>query len=160
MKKILLVFIFVYSSCSDRQSKMEQLLTSDSIQNWNYEWKRNFPEEYGKTYSFNSNGDFSNYLYIKNNGVRKIYLQNRDKTSRWLVTADSILTIQNKKLNIFDKYLIIKYNSDIIQLVNLKFKDTSYLLKENKNFKIVFENKPKNYLLRRRTCDTIWIFDY
>ena len=87
-------------------------------------------------------------------------MQNRDKTSRWLVTADSILTIQNKKLNIFDKYLIIKYNSDTIQLVNLKFKDTSFLLKENKNFKIVFENKPKNYLLRSRTCDTIWIFDY
>ena len=157
MKKILLAFIFVFPSCSDRQSKIEQLLTSDSIQNWNYEWKRNFPEEYGKTYSFNSNGDFLNYLYVKNNGVRKINLQNSEGAYRWFVTADSTLTIQNKKLNIFDKYLIIKYNSDTVQLVNLKFKDTSFLFKEKKNFKIVFEHKPKNYLLHKSSNDTIWI---
>lgn len=160
MKKFLLLFIFVFSSCSDRQATIEQLLTSDTIQNWNYEWKRNFPEEYGKTYSFNSNGDFLNYLYIKNNGVRKISVQDNENTYKWFVKRDSTLTIQNKKLNITDNYLIIKFNSDTIQLVNIKFNDTSFLLKEKKKFRIIFEDKSKNYLLHHRTNDTIYIFDY
>ena len=147
-KTVLLLSIFIFS-CTNKQKEIEYFLCKDSIQYWNYEWKRNFPDEFGKTFSFNKNGNLNNYLFLKNSGLRKMYKEDVENLYKWSIHSDSILKIMDHKSNVFNTYVILKYSSDSIKLVDLEYKDTSFLYLEKKKFKILLEDKPKNYLINR-----------
>ena len=59
--------------CGGKKEEQRCFSFNDGVEYWNYEWKRNYPYDYGKTFAFYKNGDFLDYLYIKQNGVRQIY---------------------------------------------------------------------------------------
>jgi hypothetical protein len=47
--KIALIFLVISSiGFQNKQQDLKHLICVDSIQFWNYEWKRKFPKEFGK----------------------------------------------------------------------------------------------------------------
>jgi hypothetical protein len=156
MKKIS-VFIFavlVLFSCSEKTPDLIYLISKDSIQHWNYEWKRNFPDEFGKTYSFNKNGELLQYLYIKKNKKRVIYKNAFRNPKKWSVVADSSFVING------DIFRIIYYNKDTIRLVNSRFNDTSLLLRTNTKFDVLIKTDLDDYILHPVSKDTVWIYSF
>lgn len=160
MKKIILhTFAFLFLlSCSERTPNLNYLNSKDSIQYWNYEWKRNFPDEFGETFSFNKNGDLLKYFYVKQSGLRQIYWDDIENPYKWSIKSDSLL-INNAGHDIHQAYGIIHFKGDTIKLVNSKFKDTSILIKVERKFDVLIKTKPNNnFLIDSKTKDTAWIF--
>lgn len=156
MKKIILhtFAILFLLSCSERTPDLNYLISKDSIQYWNYEWKRNFPDEFGKTYSFNKNGELLQYLYIKKNKKLVIYKSALRNPKTWSVVKDSSLVING------DLYKIINYNEDTIRLGNFRYKDTSLLIRTNVKFDIIVKNNQKKYVADPLTNDTVYLYSY
>lgn len=153
----ILLFLFLFSCSNKNTVDLENLITNDNIQYWNYEWNRKYPDEFGKTYSFNKNGDLLKYLYVKKSGLRQIYSDEIENPYQWSIKSD-LLFIDNEIYNIHEVYKIIYFSSDTIKLVNTKYKDTSILLKETQKFDKLIEIEPNDFVLDPKTKDTVWIF--
>lgn len=159
MKKIIgvLSFLFLFS-CSNRNTvDLENLITNGNIQYWNYEWNRKYPDEFGKTYSFDKNGDLLKYFYVKKSGLRQIYSDEIENPYQWSIKSD-LLFIDNEIYDSHEIYKMIYFNSDTIKLVNMKYKDTSLLLKETQKFDKLIEKKPNDLVIDSKTKDTVWIY--
>lgn len=158
MKKILSILsILLFFNCKKTNTELEHLIHNDSIQHWNYEWKRNYPDEFGETFGFNKNGDLLKYFYVKESGLRQIYWDDMENPYRWSIKSDSLL-IDNAIHDIHQVYKIIHFNRDTIKLVNSKIKDTSLLLRVEKKFDVLIKTMPNTFLVNPKTKDTAWIF--
>lgn len=156
---ILLLFL-ILTSCNHSVKELKNLTTNDSIENWNYEWKRKYPNEFGRTYSFNKNGSLLKYSYIKVNGLREIYWENLEKADTWTIGSDSLLKFHKYNNNVYEVYKIHMLSKDSIQLIDQKFKDTSFLIKEKKRFNLLIKSKPSNFVIDFDTKHTLWVTPY
>jgi hypothetical protein len=154
---LILTVLVIVVSCNNRKKQFENLLSTGNIQYWNHEWKRNYPNEFGETFSFSKNGNLLKYFYLKESGLRKIYSEDNEKPYRWRITCDSILQFYSAELIKTESYQILQFNNDSIKLIDLHSKDTSVLYKVKQSFNILVEMKPKKFMLNEQTKDTILI---
>lgn len=159
-KSIYILSILFLFGCSNRNTNdIENLITSNDVQYWNYEWNRKYPDEFGKTYSFNKNGELLKYLYVKKNGLRQIYSDDIENPYTWSIKSN-VLFIDSEIYNIQEFYKVVYFSSDTIKLINVKYNDTSLLLKETQKFKTLIETRPSNFVINPKTKDTVWILDF
>jgi len=135
MKKTIILSLFIFFSCANKQNELQFLLCKDSVQYWNYEWPRYRAEYYGFTFSLDKNGDVKKYSFDKVENKRRYFWDIPDPSiNRWSVSKDSILSIMGVKEK------IIRYTEDTIYTVNIKDKSKGYYVRVKGNLNI--DNKP------------------
>lgn len=125
MKKIIILVLCVFFSCTDKQNELKYLICKDSIQYWNYEWPRERAKYYGFTFSFDKRGELKKYSFDKVKNRRTLFWDIQDPgINKWSVTKDSILKIMG------DEEKIIRYTEDTIYAIDIKYKIKSYYIRE------------------------------
>lgn len=124
MKKVLILFVLLCLSCTNKKQELEYLICRDSIQFWNYEWPRDRSEFYGFTFSFDNEGNVIKYSYNKITNKRRVFTDHpRRFTNTWNVTKDSLFTFFQSTEK------IVRYTDDTIFVVYPETKEKAYYVR-------------------------------
>ena len=123
------IFLLIFTSCSNSSEDMSYLICNDSIQYWDYNMIRE-EQNIWFTFSFNKNGEVVKYSYNKNKQLRWLFDDYHFQTKfTWSISNDSVLSSMGSKSK------IVKITNDYILAKDLETdeKEEYFRVKGNLN---------------------------